>query len=170
MSDATTAPVTVFACGELHRGDDAAAFHALDRLAPAVRRRLHIVRAGQLDVQDLLDLAPDAECIVIDAVAGFAPGRILRAPLDDIPAMVGVARRPARARSTHQLPLEQTLALAALLRGAALRGSFIGLGGASFAPGSGLSPAVAAAIPAFSAALAAEADRLHGAATAAGAP
>lgn len=162
MSEATTPRVTLFVCGEPHRGDDAAGFHALDRLCPITRSRVHIVRAGQLDVQHLLDLPPDAVCIVIDAVAGIAPGRIHCETLD---VLAGSGRAApgagvARARSTHRLPLEQTLSLAALLRGAPPRGSFVGLGGEWFAPGTRLSPAVAAAIPGFAAAIATEVDRL----------
>lgn len=159
MTNASTGSLTLFVCGEPHRGDDGAAFHALDRLAPALRGRLHIVRAGQLDVQHLLDLASDAACIVIDAVAGIAPGRLVHAPLDEV-AEIAHGSAGIGVRSSHQLPLQQSLGLASLLRGAPLRGSFIGVGGESFAPGAGLSPAVAAAIPHFAAAISAEVERI----------
>jgi hydrogenase maturation protease len=62
--------------------------------------------------------------------------------------------------SSHSLPPDQVLALAEEMRGSALRGVFVGIGGEAFGFGEGLSPAVAAALPAFTAAIAAEIDRL----------
>jgi hydrogenase maturation protease len=168
MSEDVDPRVTLFVCGEPHRGDDAAAYHAARRLPVSARQRVRVFPVGQLDVQHLLDLPAGAACIVADAVAGLAPGSIWRERLENVADLARGAAEAGvpRARSTHQLPLEQTLSLASLLRGAPLTGSFVGLGGAGFALGTGLSPAVATAIPAFVSAIAAEAEALDAAAAA----
>lgn len=162
MSETITSRITLFVCGEPHRGDDAVAYHAAERLSGNTSRRVRLVHVGQLDVQHLLDLPEGAACIVADAVAGIAPGRVWSERLEKV-AEVGRATSGTgvpRARSTHQLPLEQTLSLAALLRGAPLTGSFVGLCGEWFAPGTTLSPAVAKAIPDFVEAISAEVEWL----------
>jgi len=153
-----TRRVPVFVCGEPARGDDAAGFAAVELLAPGVRSRAEIVAVGQLDVLLLLDLPAGEPCVVVDAVAGLAPGETWVRPLA---ALVGVARARADAgrspepRSSHELPLEQVLALAALLRDAPPAGTFVGIGGSCWAVGTPLSPPVAAGLPAFAAAIAA---------------
>ena len=114
-----TSRVRVFVCGEPARGDDAAGFAAVELLVPDVRARAEIVAVGQLDVLLLLDLPADEPCVVVDAVAGLAPGetwvRPLAALVDRARADAGRAPEP---RSSHELPLEQVLALAATLRDA----------------------------------------------------
>ncbi len=157
--------VPVFVCGEPARGDDAAGFAALELLPAATRARAEVVPAGQLDVQLLLDLPADGPCIVVDSVAGIAPGSLFSAPLADL---VGAARVRAEAgrtptlRSSHELPLEQVLALAAMLRAAPPRGTFVGIGGACFDVGTDLTPSVRAGLPGLAAAIAAEVDRYFG--------
>jgi len=93
---------------------------------------------------------------VADAAAGVAAGQVVALPLAE------VAQRGARATpaSSHSLPPDQALALAEEIRGSPLSGSFVGLGGAEFNLGERLSPAVEAAIPAFTEALANEIRRL----------
>ena len=59
-------------------------------------------------------------------------------------------------RSSHELPLEQVLALAATLRDAPPAGTFVGIGGTCFDVGTPLTAPVAAALPAFADAIAAE--------------
>ena len=73
----------------------------------------------------------------------------------------GRGSRPERAaasrpqpRSSHELPVERVLALAATLRDAPPRGTFVGIGGAGWDVGAPLSAAVAAGLPAFAAAIA----------------
>ncbi|MBP1704720.1 MAG: Hydrogenase maturation protease, partial [Chloroflexi bacterium] len=94
-----------------------------------------MILAGQLDVQLLLDLPADGPCVVVDAVAGIHPGELFVRPLAEI---VGAARDRSEAgctpslRSSHELPLEQVLALAALLRATPPAGTFVGIGGSSF--------------------------------------
>jgi len=157
--------VPVFVCGEPARGDDAAGFAALDLLPAATRARAEVVPAGQLDVQLLLDLPTDGPCIVVDAVAGIEPGSLVIAPLADLVnaarGRAGAGRTPAL-RSSHELPLEQVLALAATLRAAALWGTFVGIGGACFDVGADLSPSVRAGLPGLAAAIAAEVGRYCG--------
>ncbi len=151
------ARVRVFVCGQRDRGDDAAALAAVELLDPAARDRVDVVEAGQLDVLLLLDLPDDAPCVVVDAVAGIPPGQIWVRPLaalvDRAHALADGGRAP-EPRSSHELPLEQVLALAATLRAAPPAGTFIGIGGSGWDVGSPLTTAVAAALPAFAAAIA----------------
>jgi hydrogenase maturation protease len=153
----------VFVCGEPARGDDAAGFAAVELLPARVLDRVEVIRAGFLDVQLLLDLPAEVPCIVVDAVAGIRPGALIVRPLAEI---VRATRARAEAgatpalRSSHELPLEQVLSLAALLRPAPPAGTFVGIGGARFDVGTDLTPAVRAALPGFAAAIAAEIERL----------
>lgn len=148
------ARVPVFVCGEPARGDDAAGFAAIELLSPDVRARAEIVPVGQLDVLFLLDLPAEGPCVVVDAVAGLAPGEIWVRPLA---ALVDRARADAgrvpEPRSSHELPLEQVLALAAALREAPPAGTFVGIGGSCWDVGTPLTAAVAAGLPAFAAAI-----------------
>jgi hydrogenase maturation protease len=153
-----TPRVPVFVCGEPARGDDAAGFAAVDLLPPDVRERVDVVAAGQLDVLLLLDLPSDVPCVVVDAVAGLRPGEIWVRPLSalvDRARALGDGGRAPEPRSSHELPLEQVLALAAALREAPPAGTFVGIGGSSWDVGMALSTPVAEALPAFAAAIAA---------------
>lgn len=164
MSDpgapASVPRVRVFACGERSRGDDAVAILAAERLPAAVRALAEVDLCGQLDVQALVDIPAGQACIVVDAAVGIPPGEIVVLPLEQVAQDGG-----ARPHSSHSLPPDQSLALAAVLRGELPRGSFVGLGGAAFELGAGLSPAVAAAMDAFVQAIAAEIHRLSGVAS-----
>lgn len=165
--------IPVFVCGEPARGDDAAGFAAVELLPAAALGRAEVIRAGQLDVQLLLDLPAERPCVVVDAVAGIRVGSLFVRPLADI---VGAARERSEAgatpalRSSHELPLDQVLALAALLRATPPVGTFVGIGGACFDFGTDLSPAVRAGLPGFAAAIAAEVERLAGPAPAGDTP
>jgi len=151
-----TSRVPVFVCGEPARGDDGAGFAAVELLAPDVRARAEIVPVGQLDVLLLLDLPAHEPCVVVDAVAGLAPGEIWVRPLAALVdrARAGAGRAPEPS-SSHELPLEQVLALAAALRDAPPAGTFVGIGGSCWDVGTPLTAAVAASLPAFAAAIAA---------------
>jgi hydrogenase maturation protease len=159
-----SARVPVFVCGEPARGDDAAGLAAVDLLPPDVRARADVVEAGQLDVLLLLDLPANAPCVVVDAVAGLAPGDVWVRPLA---ALVSRARALAEGgnapepRSSHELPLDQVLALAATLRDVPPAGTFVGIGGSRWDVGAPLSAPVAAGLPAFAAAIAAAVDELY---------
>jgi hydrogenase maturation protease len=156
-----TGQIPVFVCGEPARGDDAAAFAAVGLLPPAVRARASIVPVGGLDVLLLLDLPPGEPCVVVDAVAGLPPGEIWVRPLaalvDRAQALTGAGRAP-EPRSSHELPLDQVLALAAALRDAPPAGTFVGIGGSCWEAGAPLSAPVVVALPAFAAAIAAAVD------------
>jgi len=150
------APIPVLVCGEAARGDDAAGFVASGLLSPATLAAARIERVGQLDVLLLLDLPAELPCVVVDAVTGLAPGEIWVRPLSDLVdrarALAASGRRP-EPRSSHELPIDAVLTLAATLRAAPPRGVFVGIGGETFALGAGLSAAVSAALPAFAAAI-----------------
>ncbi len=151
--------VSIFVCGERARGDDAAGFAAVDLLPPDLRERADVVPVGQLDILLLMDLPIDAPCVVVDAVAGLAAGEVWVRPLatlvDRAHALQAAGHAP-EPRSSHELPLEQVLALAATLRDAPPAGTFVGIGGACFDVGAPLTASVAAALPSFAAAIAAE--------------
>ena len=156
-----TSRVPVFVCGERARGDDAAGFAAVALLPPGLRDHVDVVPVGQLDILFLMDLPADAPCVVVDAVAGLRAGEVWVRPLaalvDRARALQAVRRAP-EPRSSHELPLEQVLALAATLRDAPPAGTFVGIGGSCFDVGTPLTAPVAAALPAFAAAIAAEVD------------
>ena len=145
-----TPRVPIFVCGEPARGDDAAGFAAVDLLPDDLRHRVEVVPVGQLDILFLLDLPADAPCVVVDAVAGLPPGQVWVCPLAalvDRSRALHAAGRAPDLRSSHELPLEQILDLAATLRDAPPAGTFVGIGGASFDVGTPLTARVAAALP-----------------------
>ena len=149
--------VTVFVCGQPLRGDDGAARAAVMELPPQARLAARIREVGELSVEDLLTLAPGSAAIVVDAVSGVEPGRLVSFELTELRTHApGLAPR-----STHQLPLDQVVGLAELL-GADVRGTFIGVGGLDFGFGRPLSEPVRHALPSLRAALAAEIERLGG--------
>ena len=149
--------VHVLICGEPLRGDDAAAPLAAEMLPPDVLALATITELGQLGVEALLNVPADAAVVVADAAVGIPAGRIVVLPLEDVARPAGSGASPA---SSHTLPPDQVLALADEMRGSPLRGTFVGIGGAEFRVGEPPSEEVAAALPAFAAALADEIRRL----------
>ncbi|MFI5038287.1 MAG: hydrogenase maturation protease [Solirubrobacterales bacterium] len=151
--------VPIFVCGEQARGDDAAGFAAVDLLPAELRDHIEVIPAGQLDILFLMDLPAETPCVVVDAVAGLRPGEIWVRPLKtlvDRDRALRAAGRAPEPRSSHELPLEQVLALAATLRDAPPAGSFVGIGGTCFDVGTPLTSPVARALPELAAAIAAE--------------
>jgi hydrogenase maturation protease len=132
---------TVLVCGDPSRGDDGAAIAAVARLerdAPPVRVR----RVGQLEPDDLVKaVSGGGRCIVVDAVRGIDPGRIVEVPLRTLGAVDGP--QPA---SSHALPMEIVIGLAEALGADIDRAVFVGIGGRCFELGAGLSPGVAASL------------------------
>lgn len=135
------ARVTVLVCGEPLRGDDAVGPRVADALSARVRRRAEVRQVGGLMPDDLLDGA--GAVIVVDAVRGLAPGSVVDVPLGDLTRLEASGAGPA---SSHALPLASVVAIAEHLEGGALRGRFIGIGGASFELGAPMSPPVEAAV------------------------
>ncbi len=150
--------VPVLVCGEPERGDDALAFAAVRALPDRAARLADVRYCGQLEVEALLELPLGTPCVIVDAAVGVRPGTVVTLPLER------VAGRAAGGgpRSSHALPVEQVLALAAVLRGEPPSGTFVGMGGSSFGLGDPLSPAVAAALPELTARIAAEIAHLAG--------
>jgi hydrogenase maturation protease len=144
-------------CGEPERGDDAAGPLAVDGLPAGILRLVEQRRAAALDVDVLLGVPNGVACVLVDAAVGIEPGQVVVMPLDRLLAR---ADRSAIPRSSHELPVEQVVGLAEVLRGALPAGSFVGLGAAASGFGAALSPAVEAALPAFRTAIAAEIRRL----------
>lgn len=140
--------VRVLLCGNAERGDDAVAPAAMAALLPRLPREIgeqvEVRSPGELRVEDLEDLPPGVRCLVVDAVAGVAPGEIVRLPLGALGVPSGFTPR-----SSHQLPIHLVIGLAGVLRDRPVEGTFIGLGGQAFGYGTPLSPVARAAIPAF---------------------
>jgi hydrogenase maturation protease len=134
--------VTLLVCGEPMRGDDALALAVLDALPPTARAMADVRHVRQLMPDDLHPHA--SPVIVLDAVAGPAPGTLVDLPLDRLAAAsAGGDFNPA---SSHALPLPITLGIVERLAGGLPVGRFVGIGGADYTLGAGLSPAVRDAI------------------------
>lgn len=149
-----TPAVVVAGIGSEWRGDDgvgpAVVGRVAARLAPDRRAGLRLL--GPLgDPLDLLGLWDDAAlAVVVDATrSGLAAGTVHQVALDgsDPPA--------AATTSSHGIGLAGVLRIARAVGRAPQRTVVIGVEGASFARGAGLTPAVAAAVePAATAVLA----------------
>lgn len=147
--------VRLLVCGGADRGDDGAPLSAvaglLSGLPPHLLAVLEVRRCEQLRLTDLLDVPPSSACVIVDAVTGVPVGEILTLPLADLPNRahpIGLV-----ARSTHELPLGELVALAQGMREASLVGSFVGIGGRSFGFGRALGRVVRAAMPAYRSAI-----------------
>ena len=153
--------VRMIVCGNADRGDDGAALSAVATLLPTLPtpllERLEVRRCGQLCVEDLLDVPAGEVAVVIDAAVNIPPGHVVSMPISEIDAVAGTAAP----RSSHDIPIEQVLALAATMRTGGLpAGMFIGIGGRRFGYGRPLSRSVRLAMPGFQRAIAAELARL----------
>jgi hydrogenase maturation protease len=148
-------PVRLLVCGNADRGDDGAALAAvaglLSGLPPHLLAVLEVRRCEQLELEDLIDLPEGAACVITDAVVGLDPGAIVTIPLVELPER-DAATTPVP-RSSHVLPIGQLVAIAEIMRDHPLDGSFVGVGGRSFAFGRGIGRPVRAALPAFRAAI-----------------
>lgn len=145
--------VRLLVCGNADRGDDGAPVtavaHVLPRLADAVRLRIEVRRCPQLDVTDLVDVPPDEACAIVDTVVGIEPGSTIVVPLRDLAAW----HRGMAPRSSHALPIDQVVGIAAAVRGTLPSGSFVGIGGEQFGFGHRRSRALNVGMPEFEAAL-----------------
>jgi Ni,Fe-hydrogenase maturation factor len=95
--------------------------------------------------------------VVVDAAVGIAPGHVVTLTIRQI---AGDPESPTP-RSSHELPVDQVLGLADVLRPGGLpEGTFVGIGGRRFGYGRPLSRSVRLNMSAFQAAIAAELSRL----------
>ncbi len=144
-------PIRLLVCGNVERGDDGAALAAVTGLLPGLPPHLLAgldVRAcEQLELEDLLELPDDTACVIVDAALGVVPGAVVTIRLSDVPGRD--ARTGPVARSSHVLPIGQVVAIAEVMRGRALDGSLVAIGGDSFGFGPGLGRAVRDGLPAF---------------------
>ena len=128
---------TILVCGDAARGDDGAAIAAIARLAPIRRYGIRVRVVGQLEPDQLVGALLAGRCMVVDAVRGVVPGRVVEMPLRRIAEPGGPL--PA---SSHAMPVATVVGLAAALGADLDRGWFVGIGGARFELGSGLSESV----------------------------
>lgn len=166
--NAPSPAVRLLVCGNADRGDDGAAVaavaHFLPRLEDAIRHRIEVRRCAQLDASDLIDVPDGEACIVMDTVVGVDAGTIVTMPLEAL-ANDGHGVSP---RSSHALPIDQVLGIAAAVRGALPSGVFVGIGGRRFGFGARRSRAVTQSMRAFECATEGEVRRLASAALVAG--
>lgn len=148
-----TPRVLVFGLGQPDRGDDAVGPRVVEQVAEQVAEpvgaragRPGVIRTGTgTEPLTLLDLlAPGDALVLVDAVrTGAGPGTVLLRDLvtDPLPATGAPA-------SGHLIGLDQVLALARSLDRLTGPVVLVGVEAAGFDHGAGLSPAVAAALPA----------------------
>jgi len=154
----STTLVEVLACGGPDRGDDAAAVIAVARLADALPEDVRTRLVGQLDIDDLLAVAPGAGAIVVDTAVGIDPGWIVEIPFSGL-----VGRESGiRPRSSHALSIPETIGVASIIRGRPLQGMVVAIGGVDFGLGEALSWPVATAMDAFVLAIADAVSRVRG--------
>jgi hydrogenase maturation protease len=149
--------VLILGVGNPLAGDDAVGVHAIEALAAAgdLPEGIRLLDVGVLVMDILAWIRPDEPVVILDAVHGAGgPGTLYRFGLDEIRAPAGPPL------SVHDLGVAHALD-AARLMGRPLRGTLIGVEPArALAFTAGLSPAVAAALPALQAAAIREAERL----------
>lgn len=141
MTALPPAPVWLLACGNADRRDDGAALVAT--------RGLSAMECGQLEIDHLLAAPAGMPIVICDATVGVAPGSVVTLTFDELLAN---PRGPAP-HSSHALPIDQVIGVARALSSKPIDGLFVGIGGADFGFGQGLSPAVEAALPDFRAAI-----------------
>jgi hydrogenase maturation protease len=140
--------VRVIALGNADAGDDAAALTVVEMLAndPVPAVELDIVRAGRPGVGLLDWLETELPVVLVDVIqAGDAPGTVRVFELAE-------AQRLADARpqsSSHAFGPAEVLRLGEALGRVLPRGYVVGIEGARFVPGSGLSEGVVAALGAL---------------------
>jgi len=162
--NAPTFAVRLLVCGNADRGDDGAALaavaHLLPRIEDSIRHRIDVRRCAQLDATDLIDVPPHQACVLVDTVAGIEPGTVVTMPLADL-ATIG---SPVAPRSSHALPIDQVVGIAAAVRGQLPEGVFVGIGGMRFGFGSRRSRAITGGMRRFERAIEGEVRRLASAA------
>ncbi len=148
--------VLILGVGNPLAGDDGVGVRAIEGLAAGdLPEGIRLLDAGVLGMDILAWIQPDEPVVILDAVHGPGePGTLYRLGLDEIAS----PREPPL--SVHDLGIADALA-AARLMGRPLRGALLGVEPARIeAFTAGLSPPVAAALPALQAAAIREAELL----------
>jgi len=149
--------VLILGVGNPLAGDDGVGVRAIQELGEAgeLPEGIRLLDVGVLGLDILAWIRPDETVVIVDAVHGPGrPGTLYRVELEE----VDVPRGPRL--SVHDLGIADAVQ-AARLMGRPLRGALIGVEPACVqAFTAGLSPAVAAALPALQAAALREAKAL----------
>ena len=149
--------VEVLVCGAIDRGDDGAPIAASCLLRGSLPPDVAVHIVGQLEVDDLLWISPEAGVVIVDAATGIDPGTIVDRSLAGL--IDGQDR--IRPRSSHALALPEVLGLAEIIRGRPLRGRIVAIGGAQFGLGEQFSWPVSAALRSFADAIVEAAAQLR---------
>jgi hydrogenase maturation protease len=132
--------VRVIALGNPHAGDDGAALRAVVELDD----HAEVVRAGRPGPGLLELLSGNGAVVLVDVIrSGAAPGTVVSCPLDDL-VDSAVATSSV---SSHGFGPAEALRLGRALGRGLVPGCFVGIEGACFEPGAGLSASVRAAMP-----------------------
>ncbi len=142
------AATLVIGYGNALRSDDAVGLHAAGMLARDPRlARASVLARHQLTPDLALDMSRASLVVLIDASVDAAPGEIVvRSVERDARLDSQATGRPGG--TTHHVGVEELVALAAGLYGAAPEVTVVGIGVATVETGDALSPDVAAALPA----------------------
>jgi hydrogenase maturation protease len=149
--------VLVIGVGNELRGDDGAGLVVVRRLAARARAVGLDVEEEQNDSTGLIERWRGRNAVVlVDAVVTEAPGTVLRFDASQAP----LPARPRGSSSTHAVAVYEAIELARVLGGLPDRVVVYAVGGATFEAGAGISPVVAAAVPALAEQVLAEAMSL----------
>jgi hydrogenase maturation protease len=143
--------VLVIGYGNALRSDDGVGVHAAGLLA-------RDPRLARVDVRAMVQLAPELAAdfaevslaVLVDATVEAGPGQILVRQVDGEQAAsadAGSVARPGPGATSHHVGVEELLALASELYGAAPEVVIVSVGVATMEVGDTLSPLVAAALP-----------------------
>lgn len=137
------ASVLVIGLGNRSRGDDGVGLEVARRLERSRRSNTRVILA-HADLVSLLDLWQGAAgVIVVDAMhSGSHPGTVRR-----FDARVKPMLGSQFGVSSHAVGLAEVIELGRVLKQLPPHLSVVGIEGADFRPGAGLSPAVARAVP-----------------------
>lgn len=138
--------------GLAEQGDDGAPLAAAATLLPtlprAVGARLEIRRRPLLSVEDLAGLPLGDRCLLVDAASGPPAGMIATGAIEELRGSMD-GEIAFLLRSTRHEGAARLLDAALDRRGVPLEGRFVSLTGHRWGFGTGLSPAVRDALPAF---------------------
>ena len=142
MSETSRAPVLVIGIGNAFRGDDGVGLSVARALARCQMDEVDVRESGG-DAGELFDLWQDRRAVfIVDAV--HAADREAGAVVELDPLATSLADHEL-ACSTHAMGLGQAVELARALGKLPEHLTIFGIVGQNYAPGEGLSPAVAAA-------------------------